>query len=188
MLTVAGLALFLAKLALAPLWSWDHFAVWGLKSRRLLSGGVLDLGFLDLSLFRPTEPHYPLGLPFAWRLLSLGALPGDLTFKVTHALLGLALTAVTRQGLLLVSRSRRIANALTAWLAVSPLFWDTVGLGHADLALALWAITSCVLLLEGIAPGRERERTGILALAGIAAGFLPWLKQEGLLFALALLA
>jgi hypothetical protein len=196
LLVVAGLGLFLLKIGLAPLWSWDHFAVWGVKSRRMVVDGALDLGFLDLGIFRSSEPHYPLGLPFAWRLLALGAVPGDLAFKVCHALFGLALVAVTRQGLLLASGSRRIANGLTAWLAVSPVLWDTVGLGHADLPMALWAITALVLVLAAIeAPAGARPEGPTapgtafqLGLAGVAAGFLPWIKQEGLVLALALLA
>lgn len=196
LLVVAGLALFLVKIGFAPLWTWDHFAVWGMKSRRMVVDGALDLGFLDLGIFRRSEAHYPLGLPFAWRLLALGAVPGDLAFKVCHALFGLALVAVTRQGLLLASGSRRIANGLTAWLAVSPVLWDTIGLGHADLPMALWAITVLVLVLGAIgAPegaGRQAQTAPgtafPLGLAGVAAGFLPWIKQEGLLLALTLLA
>jgi hypothetical protein len=194
LLVIAGLGLFLVKLGFAPLWTWDHFAVWGVKSRRMIADGALDLGFLDLKAFRGSEAHYPLGLPFAWRLLSLGALPGDLTFKVCHALFALALVAVTRRGLLLANGSRRIANGLAAWLAVSPVLWDTIGLGHADLPLALWAVTALVLVLEAIGSAVEIKaeqgtpRPGLLGLAGIAAGFLPWIKQEGLILALVLLA
>jgi hypothetical protein len=196
LLVIAGLALFLVKIGFAPLWTWDHFAVWGVKSRRMVVDGALDLGFLDLGIFRRSEAHYPLGLPFAWRLLALGAVPGDLAFKVCHALFGLALVAVTRQGLLLASGSRRIANGLTAWLAVSPVLWDTIGLGHADLPMALWAITALVLVLAAIGTPDRAGRQGEtelgtafpLGLAGVAAGFLPWIKQEGLLLALALLA
>lgn len=198
LLVLAGLALFLVKLGLAPLWSWDHFAVWGLKSRRMIVDGALDLGFLDLRIFHGSEAHYPLGLPFAWRLLALGALPGELAFKVSHALFGLALVAVTRHGLLLASGSRRIANALTAWLAVSPVLWDTIGVGHADLPMGLWVVTALVLVLGAIqtaetsgdtADASRIERAATqLRLAGLAAGFLPWIKQEGLILAFALVA
>ncbi len=196
LLVVAGLALFLLKIGLAPLWTWDHFAVWGVKSRRMVVDGTLDLGFLDLGIYRRSEAHYPLGLPFAWRLLALGAVPGDLAFKVCHGLFGLALIAITRQGLLLASGSRRIANGLTAWLAISPVLWDTIGLGHADLPMALWVITALVLVLTAIGksegagrPGPAEPGTAFpLGLAGVAAGFLPWIKQEGLALALALLA
>ncbi|HZF12122.1 MAG TPA: hypothetical protein VFE33_25320 [Thermoanaerobaculia bacterium] len=188
LLLLAGLALFLAKLRLAPLWTWDHFAVWGIKSRRMIQDGALDLGFLDVRSFWGIEPQYPLGLPFAWRLLSLGAVPGELAFKVCHGLFALALVAITHHGLLLASGSRRIANGLAAWLAVSPVLWDTVGVGHADLPLALWAVAALVLVFAAIAvPAGERGKAS-LRLAGLAAGFLPWIKQEGLVVALALLA
>ncbi|HXO19681.1 MAG TPA: hypothetical protein VOA87_07120 [Thermoanaerobaculia bacterium] len=194
LLVVFGLALFAVKLSLAPLWTWDHFAVWGIKTRRMVVDGMLDLGFIDLSVFR-AEPHYPLGLPWAWRLLSFGALPGDFAFKACHALFALALVAVTRHGALLLSGSRRIANGLAAWLAVSPVLWDTIGVGHADLPLALWMASALVVGVSGldsstaVADGQADGR-GIwpLALAGALAGFLPWIKQEGVIVALAIVA
>jgi hypothetical protein len=186
LLLLAGLALFLAKLRLAPLWTWDHFAVWGVKSRRMVDDGALALGFLDLRSFNGIEPRYPLGLPFAWRLLCLGALPGELAFKVCHALFALALVALFRHGALLASGSRRIANALAAWLAVSPVLWDTIGVGHADLPFGLWMVAALVLVLAAAEQGAPSLVSS--GFAGLAAGFLPWLKQEGLVVAPALLA
>ncbi len=168
-----AVALFLAKVALAPLWSWDHFAIWGMKSRLMLTEGRLDLGFLSLPGFERSVTYYPVGLPMLWRLLALGGLPGTMFFKVVHALFGLALVAVTRRGALRLSRSPAMADALAALLAASPLLWDTIAVGLADLPLALWATAGVVLALE-------TEDWP----AGVCLGFLPWIKQEGLPLAL----
>ena len=168
-----ALALFLWKIALAPLWSWDHFAIWGMKSRLMLNQGRLDLGFLSLPGFERSVTYYPVGLPMLWRLLALGGLPGTVFFKIVHALFGLALVAVTRRGVLRLGRSPAMADALAALLAASPLLWDTITVGLADLPLALWATAGLVLALES-------EDWP----AGICLGFLPWIKQEGLTLAL----
>ena len=185
---VLAVALFLIKVTLAPLWSWDHFAIWGMKSRRMVVGGRLDLGFLALPGYEASVTFYPVGLPMLWRLLALGGLPGTALFKTVHALSGLALVAVTRRGVLRLGRSPAMAamapmaDTLAALLAASPLLWDTIAVGLADLPLALWATAGLVLALES-------DGEYPVWPAGICLGFLPWIKQEGLSLALlALLA
>jgi hypothetical protein len=178
---LSAVALFLVKVALAPLWSWDHFAIWGMKSRRMVVEGRLDLGFLALPGYDQSVTHYPVGLPMLWRLLALGGLPGTALFKTVHALFGLALVAVTRRGVLRLGRSPAMADALAALLAASPLLWDTIAVGLADLPLALWATAGLVLALE------PADRYSAAA-AGVCLGFLPWIKQEGLSLAFLALA
>lgn len=168
-----ALALFVAKVVLAPLWSWDHFAIWGMKSRRMVVEGRLDLGFLATPGYEASVTFYPVGLPMLWRLLALGGIPGTALFKAVHALFGLALVAVTRRGVLRLGRSPAMADALAALLAASPLLWDTIALGLADLPLALWATAGLVLALE------SRGETSVWP-AGVCLGFLPWIKQEGM--------
>lgn len=169
-----ALALFLVKVVVAPLWSWDHFAMWGIKSRRMIVDGRLDLGFLASPGFEASATFYPVGIPMLWRLLALGSLPGTAFFKTVHALFGLALVAVTRRGVLRLGRSPAMADALAALLAASPLLWDTVALGLADLPLALWATAGLVLALE------SREEGPAVWPAGVCLGFLPWIKPEGM--------
>lgn len=178
---VLAVALFLVKVAVVPLWSWDHFAIWGMKSRRMVAGGRLDLGFLALPGYEASVTFYPVGLPMLWRLLALGGLPGTALFKTVHALSGLALVAVTRRGVLRLGRSPAMADALAALLAASPLLWDTIAVGLADLPLALWVTAGIVLALEA-----DDERPAWPA--GLCLGFLPWLKQEGLTLAVLSLA
>lgn len=179
-----AVALFAAKVTVAPLWSWDHFAIWGMKSRLMVIHGRLDLGFLASPGFEHSVTRYPIGLPMLWRLLALGGLPGTALFKTAHVLFGLALVAVTRRGVLRLGRSPAMADALAALLAASPLLWDTIAVGLADLPLALWATAGLVLALES----PEGDWSGTWP-AGVCLGFLPWIKQEGSSLAvLALLA
>ena len=122
----AAVALALAKLVAVPLWSWDHVAVWGAKSRHLIADGRLDLSFMSGPGFEVTA-HYPLGLPFTWRIVALGAAPGELEVDLLHALSVLALVGLARDGCRRLGAPAPLATALAALLAVSPLVWDTVG-------------------------------------------------------------
>ncbi len=175
---LAALALFLWKLAAAPLWSWDHYAMWGVKARRMVEDGRLDLRFLSLPTLIYSRPGLPLGVPALWRFLSLGAEPGILVFKAAQALLALGLAAVVRAAVRQVGASAATADILAALLVLSPLYWDTVGLGLADLPLAFWAASGLLLGLRALArPPAESAPAWIRT--GFLLGFLPWIKEEG---------
>lgn len=163
-----------------PLWSWDHFAIWGTKARRIVQDGILDLGFLRLSCFQYSKTDYPVGLPLAWRALAL-SLPEGPFFRAAQALFGLGLVLLLRRVALKVAESRVLADILAALLCASPLYWDTEGLGLADLPLAFFAVASIALLLEA------RDRLAPVWVAGLEIGFLSWIKAEGALLALLLL-
>jgi hypothetical protein len=185
---VSGIALacalgaWMVKLAQVPLWSWDHFAIWGVKARSLLAGGHLRLGFLR-SLYQ-TRTDHPLGVPMTWLVLTLGEAPSPAVFKALHALSALALVAVTHAAVRRVGSSTPLANTAAAFLAVSPLLWDSEAVGLAEVPLALWAMVSLLLLLPPAVPAARRRAW----VPGLALGFLPWIKQEGLVLGLLLLA
>lgn len=176
---LAALAVFAWKVALVPVWTFDHYMVWGMKARRIVDGGFLDLGFLQVSPFSRANPEYPLGLPLAWRVLTLGREPTLLDFKVCHVFFGIAVVLLVRRILREAGAGAREANAIAAFVAVSPLFWDTESLGIADMPLCAMALAALCLLLRGPASGSAW-------LAGLALGFLPWIKKEGLPLALLL--
>ncbi len=182
---LAALALFVWKMAVWPVWGWDHHAMWGVKARRMVVEGRLDLAFLATEEMRDARPDRPLGYSAAPLLLTLGGLPGERAFKLLHLGCGLALLALLREGLLRLRLGTSAAEALTAWAAALPLFWDTEAVGQAEMPLALWAVATTVLLLPAHAyPGARRAAW---TAGGVALGFLPWIKQEGLTLA-ALLA
>jgi hypothetical protein len=176
-----ALAALMVKIIRAPLWSWDHFAIWGVKARSMLAGGHLQLGFLR-SLYQ-TRTDHPLGVPMAWLVLTLGEAPSPAVFKVLHALFALALVAVLRTAVRRATSSPALANAAAAFLAVSPLLWDSEAMGLAEVPLALWATVGLLLAGPGLAAPRSRPWV-----PGLALGFLPWIKQEGLVLGLLLLA
>ena len=176
-----ALGILLWKLARVPLWGWDHFAVWGVKARRMLEAGHLRLDFLT-SLYQ-TRTDHPLGIPMAWLMLTLGDAPSPAVFKLLHAIFALALVAVFHAAAHRLSRSAAVANAMAGALAISPLLWDTEIVGLCEVPLALWAMAALLLLLP-----RQDEAAGHrLWVPGLVVGFLPWVKQEGLFLGLLLL-
>jgi len=176
-----ALAALMVKVTRVPLWSWDHFAIWGVKARSMLADGHLRLDFLR-SLYQ-TRTDHPLGVPMTWLVLTLGEAPSPAVFKVLHALFALALVAVLRTAVRRATSSPALANAAAAFLAVSPLLWDSEAMGLAEVPLALWATVSLLLLAADLEAPRSRPWV-----PGLALGFLPWIKQEGLVLGLLLLA
>ncbi|HTO77711.1 MAG TPA: hypothetical protein VMQ61_16695, partial [Thermoanaerobaculia bacterium] len=181
----AALAIFAWKVHRVPLWSWDHYSVWGMKARHLAEGGFLNLSFLRVAPFRYTNPEYPIGLPVLWRILTLGRTPAWPDFKVCHVLFGVATVGLFRLALRAGGVSSSFANAAAAFVAASPLYWDTESLGLAEMPLAAAILAAAVLLLRRREDPGERPPAWLL---GFLLGSLPWIKQEGLSLAVLLLA
>lgn len=181
-LLLACAALFVVKVARVPLWSWDHFAIWGVKARRLLEEGGLEVAFLASPELDIARPDHPLGPPLTWLVLTLGRPPEMADFKTLHVVMGIALLLVVRGAVRQATRSWTWGNLAAAMLALSPLFWDTEAVGLAELPLALWAASGASVLLAD----RGSPRTA--AAGGLLLGFLPWLKSEGFPLAILLFA
>lgn len=182
-LLLACAGLFVVKVARLPLWSWDHFAIWGVKARRLVGDdGGLDLGFLAWPELEAARPDHPLGLPLAWLVLTPGRAPEMADFERLHVVFGIGLLLVVRGAVRRAAGSWTWGNLAAAMLALSPLFWDTEAVGLAELPLALWAAGGTALLLGA----RGSPRTA--AAGGLLLGFLPWLKSEGFPLAILLFA
>jgi hypothetical protein len=109
-----------------------------------------------------------------WLVLSLGRPPDETAFKIFHGAMGVALTLLVRHAGSRAAASPAVGNLAATLLVLSPLFWDTEAVGLAELPLALWATA-------GMAAAMEAPRAGARAIlaAGVAWGFLPWIKPEG---------
>ena len=176
---VIAFGLFVWKISAVTVWSWDHFAIWGVKARQLAAHG-LTLDFLAGPQIHSLRVDHPLGLPLLWALLSAGHVPQAASFKLAHVLMGGLLAVCFRDLACRLGAAGWAASLLTAVLCLSPLYYDTESLGLAEMPLALW---SCAALSWAM-----RSPSGRQALAcGLTLGFLPWLKQEGLPLALLLL-
>lgn len=172
-----ALALFAWKVLEAPLWSWDHHAIWGLKVRRLVTVGLFP-GWLAPPAFPYSAPQYPLGWPLAVAPLAALAGAGAGLFKAVHLACGVTLALLVRLAVRQGGGDRLTAATAASLAAVSPLFWDTESLGLADLPLALFAVAGLTAFLAAYRSESVRPRV-LLVLAGLAFGFLPWMKDEG---------
>lgn len=177
---IALTGLFVARVALAPLWSWDHFAIWGAKARRIAAVGLgsdlLDPGAGDAFIY--TTPHYPLGFPLLEAALASGLIPGGWLFRALHLTLGIGLVILVRRASRSLGASRLAAAAAAALVASSPLLMDTESLGLTEMPLAFWCLAAVALAFDP-----EERRWSRSWPVGVTLGFLIWIKQEAWILA-----
>ena len=160
---------------------WDAFAIWNLHARFLFRGGSLWRdGFSPLIPW--SHPDYPLLLPAAiahfWALLGNDA-------QTAPAIIGLVFTFSTVAmlwAMLALLRGRSTAMIAGLALLTTPSFIEQGTSQYADVPLAFFYLAAISLLcLHDHRSGGARS-PGLLILAGLAAGFAAWTKNEGLLF------
>jgi len=168
---------------------WDAFAIWNLHARLLFLGGSHWRDGFN-ALIPWSHPDYPLLLPAAsahfWSYAGIDS-------PMLPAALGLVFTSSTL--VLLVSSLFQLRGpnaALVAGIALSstPFFAEHGATQYADVPLSFFILATIVLLHFGSHSGPEtqsRRLNRCRALAGMAAGFAAWTKNEGLLFLTALL-
>jgi hypothetical protein len=166
---------------------WDAFSIWNLHARFLFRGGAAWRdGFT--SIIPWSHPDYPLLLPGAiahfW--LHLGH-----ESQGVPAIIGLVFTFGTA-GLLFSSlgivRGCRSALLGTMALLSTPFFVEQGTSEYADVPLSFFYLAAISLLSVNdhfSAASPTARSKSLIALAGSAAGFAAWTKNEGLLFLLA---
>ena len=177
---LAGAAVyFVAVTATTPHGIWDAWAIWNARARFLFRGypDVWTQAFspvLDWS-----HPDYPLLVPVsvarAWTYVGRDhlAVPILLAATFTAGIVSTAAMSVARSA----SAWRGVLTAVM--IVASPAFLANAVSQCADIPLAFYVLTTCVLV------GRATEtggRPGWWAVAGIAAGLAAWTKNEGLAF------
>ena len=182
--TVAALAVCAAAALLwhftarVPHGEWDGWAIWNLRAKFLADpthhwrdGFTSELGW--------SHPDYPLLLPASVARLW--------TFADAHSVFGprmIAIATATATALVLagsVARSTGILGmSLGLALLLNPgyLFWAVSQC--ADVPLGLYVLTAVAFLSAQAVPARY-------LVAGLAAGFAAWTKNEGLVAAVAVL-
>ena len=168
-----------------PLYIWDSWVNWGMKARTIfLEDHISPAVYADPSR-AVTLQDYPLLMPLAeaWIYGWLGA-PDDRFAGVPSILLYLALAGVCYSALRRRGVSRTFALLPTVALVSITHVAGSAGLVFPDLPLAAFATIGAVYLIEWLEGGAP----GLLALAALGAGLMPWTKREGLvlLFALSL--
>ncbi len=166
---------------------WDSFAIWNLHARFLYRGGIYWRdGFSPLIPW--SHPDYPLLLPAAiahfWTVMGResSALPAVIGLVFTFSTVGLLFCGLD----LLLSRTPALLGAM--FLLCTPFFIDLGTWQYADVPLSFFILATLVLLhLHDRLANSGVESRSILAMAGLAAGFAAWTKNEGVLFLVAVL-
>lgn len=180
LVVLAGIALAFSGAVLRPLSAWDAWVNWASKARVLHVEGTLVPALHADPARLPTNLDYPLHLPLlqAYAFTLLGGTDHRVAaaIPVLHhaALLGLLFAAVRRRA------GRVAATGAAALLAATPLVEWLVPAGLAEPLVAAEALGALLLVVLAMEVDEPRPRD--VFLAGLAAGFLPWTKNEGFLW------
>jgi hypothetical protein len=168
---------------------WDAFAIWNLHARFLFLGG--SHGRDGFSALIPwSHPDYPPLVPAAiahvWSYIGNDdpIVPAIVSLVFTFATLGLLVSSL--------ATLRGITCAALAGIALAstPFFIEQGTAQYADIPLSFFFLASIALLhfyRQRSAKIPNGRPTGLFVLAGAAAGFAAWTKNEGLLFLFAFL-
>jgi Dolichyl-phosphate-mannose-protein mannosyltransferase len=162
---------------------WDAFSIWNLHARFLFRGSEWRDGFSPLIPW--SHPDYPLILPAAiahfWSYLGHEnqAVPAVIGLCFTFGTVGILWSSLAR----LRGRTSAMLGGLT--VLATPFFIEQGTSQYADVPLSFFVLATISLLcLYDHSCGRipSSDPRGLLVLAGLAATFAAWTKNEGLLF------
>jgi hypothetical protein len=162
---------------------WDAFAIWNLHARFLVRGGShWRESFSPVILW--CHPDYPLLVPASvahfWSVLGResAAIPAAIGLLFTFGTAGVLISGLS----ILRGHTAAMLGGIT--LLATPSFIEHGTSQYADTALSFFYLSTIVLLsLHDDRAGNDSSNSaGMLGLAGLAAGFAAWTKNEGLLF------
>jgi len=185
LLGIAAAMAFLTFLMLhgaAPHGEWDAWSIWNLRARFLFRAQEFASPFS--SVIEWTHPDYPLLVPGVIALLWHAS--GDESTAITGAvgfLFVLSAVAVPFFAIKLLRGSGLAVLCALSILSATSLVRIGASL-YADVPLAAFIVTAGALLVYGL----ETDSARPIFLAGLAAGFAAWTKNEGLLFCVSLAA
>lgn len=166
-----------------PHGSGDAYAIWNLRARFLFRGHEQwTSGFSSLIAW--SHPDYPLLLPSSiarfWTYIGLET-PRTPQLIAAFFTLG---TIVLLFSSVAVLRSVIHGLVCALFLVSNGLFIKLGASQYADIPIGFFILTTIVLL--ALKDTEEGGHSGLLCIAGVAAGFAAWTKNEGLLFLVAI--
>ncbi len=180
---VPAIYAFLSSFYNHPHGQWDAWMAWNLRARFFFRAGDHWRDAFS-GLFLGANPEYPVLLPSTVaRCWQYAGQEVELAPVLVAALFTFASVALTYSALC-VLRSKGQGLLAGLLLVATPFFVQHGTSQYADVPLGFFFLASIVLLCL-----RDRIRPqagGLLLLAGMAAGFAAWTKNEGLLFVVAL--
>lgn len=178
---ILGLIFFITHSATKPHGEWDAWAIWNLHARFLYRGGEMWENAFS-SQISWSHPDYPVLLPgliaLCWTLSGSESTlaPIAVAFIFTFATAGLLISTLG------VLRGRTQAWIAGALLLGTVEFVQVGAMQYADVPLSFFIVSAVALLCL---QDRYPDELRFTMLAGLAAGFAAWTKNEGLLFVLA---
>ncbi|MBI2679771.1 MAG: hypothetical protein HYX25_02045 [Candidatus Solibacter usitatus] len=177
-----AVAVFVNSSQSNPYGGWDAWTLWNLRAGFLAQNDASWRNAFS-SLLNRTHPDYPLLL--SGFIASCWNLMGS-TNAISAPIAVAALFTFATAGLLVAARAllRSWSAGLLAGmiLLASPRFLMEGANQYADVPLGFYYAAALALALLAASTDRGAEK--VLALAGLAAGFAAWTKNEGLLFLL----
>jgi hypothetical protein len=180
----AGMAFltFLMLSSAAPHGEWDAWSIWNLRARFLFRAQEF------VSPFSPaiewSHPDYPLLIPAA--IACLWTAGGGESAGIAGAVHLLFVVSTIAVPLLAVRLLRGTVSALVCGISILAAT-NLVRVGaslYADVPLAAFIVIAGSLLVYGIEVAAAGA--GPVVVAGLAAGFAAWTKNEGILFCVSL--
>jgi 4-amino-4-deoxy-L-arabinose transferase-like glycosyltransferase len=159
-----------------PHGQFDAYAIWNLRARFLYRGGQYWKNFIYMT---ETHTDYPLLLPASiarsWEFIGRETqlIPSAIALLFTFATIGIVFASI--------SRFRGERQGLLAGLILlgTPFLIVHGASQYADVPLSFFFVATLALLfLHAESPAHMR----FLILAGMAAAFSAWTKNEGILF------
>jgi len=173
---IGDIVLFLSRVHQLPDGDWDAWAIWNLHARFLYRGGR---GWTDLFLpiLAWSHPDYPLLLPAAisrvWTFLGheSSRVPVGIACLFTFA------TILAPSSAICYLRGRTQGLLAALLLAATPQLVLTGAGQLPDIEISYFfaAALACIAIHHE----EQQNHPGFLTLAGVAAGFAAWTKNEG---------
>ncbi len=182
---LAGLAQFFLLTYFYPYGLGDAWFTWNMRARFLFRGGEHWRDAFD-PVLGENVPDYPLLLPLTVARLWLAAGDDPAWVPQLVALLFTAASVVLLSAAVTVFRGPTQGIVAALFLLGTFFFVDLGRSQVADVPLGFFVLATTVILAARDTFARDDWRPA--ALAGLAAGCAAWTKNEGLLFAAAVVA
>ena len=176
-----ALTAFAVLSLIEPRGHWDAWMIWNLRATQIFRGGE----YWRDAFQAPIHPDYPWLLPalvaLGWRTTGseMTVVPVFVAAFFTFA------TVLVLHSALALWRSATQAALASVVLLGTIVFVIEGPKQYADVPLGFFFLTTLALLTRYEAGRRDRS---LLVLAGMTTGLATWTKNEGLLFALAVIA
>jgi hypothetical protein len=176
-----ALAAFAANALDSPHGEWDAWAIWNTRARFLFLAGSEWRRAFSAELMHTNYPGLlPSAVAHAWTYTGYAGPAAPLAIALTFA----SALVLLMGGALACLRGQTHGLLGAACLLATPILLQRAAWQYADIPLAFFLLATVTLLTVADRVAAT-EQPAVLGLAGCAAGFAAWTKNEGALFVLA---